>query len=42
MLDVPPQPLFVVSDWLKAKDFLFCPKFGGVFGIPEHFQVQLK
>jgi hypothetical protein len=28
-----PKPLFVVADWLKAKkDFLFCPKFGGVFG----------
>jgi hypothetical protein len=38
-----PKPLFVVVDWLKAKkDFLFCPKFGGVFEF-EHFQqVQRK
>jgi hypothetical protein len=44
MLDVPPQAIVCCSRLVKSKrKFLFCPKFGGVFGIPEHFQqVQLK
>jgi hypothetical protein len=39
MFDVPPPATSVVADWLKAtKDFLFCPKFGSVLLVCEHFQ----